>query len=156
MYIIDASVHVADARPQEPRHAEARALMSRIAQEGWQVSLPTICMAEISSAISRGVGKPDLARRLVAALRRVPHFEWVAVDEKLGELAAELAAEHQIRGCDAVYVALAQQRRATLISLDRQQRERVPPNVVARTPAEELVRLGWRSPGTAQYDPRVQ
>lgn len=142
MYVIDASVHVADARPQEPRHAEARALLSRIAREGWQVILPTVCMAEIAAAISRGAGQPDLARRLVAALRRIPHFEWVAVDERLGELAAELAAEHQIRGYDAVYVALAQQRGATLISLDRQQRERVPQNVIARTPAEELVQLG--------------
>jgi predicted nucleic acid-binding protein len=146
VYIIDASVHVADARPQEPRHAEARALLSRIAQEGWTVILPTICMAEISAAISRGAGKPDLARRLVAALRRVPHFEWVAVDEKLGELAAELAAEYQIRGCDAVYVALAQQGGATLISLDHQQRERVPADVIARTPAEELARLERCSP----------
>lgn len=60
----------------------------------------------------------------------------------LGHLAAELAAQHQIRGCDAIYVALAQQRGATLITLDNQQRQRVPPNVVARTPAEELAALG--------------
>jgi predicted nucleic acid-binding protein len=141
MYVVDASVHVADARPQEPRHAESRALLARIAREGWTVALPTICMAEIAAAISRGVGRPDLARRLVAALRRVPHFEWVAVDGRLGELAADLAAAHQVRGCDAVYVALAQQRGATLISLDHQQRERVPATIIARTPAEELARL---------------
>jgi predicted nucleic acid-binding protein len=141
MYVVDASVHVADARPQEPRHAEARLLLSRFAQEGWTVAIPTICMAEIAAAISRGAGNPDLARRLVVALGRIPHFEWVAVDERLGQLAADLAAEHRIRGCDAVYVALARQRGATLISLDHQQRERVPPDVIARTPAEELLRL---------------
>jgi predicted nucleic acid-binding protein len=49
-----------------------------------------------------------------------------------------MAADHQIRGSDAVYVALAQQKRATLITLDRQQQERVPPTITARTPAEEL------------------
>ncbi len=46
------------------------------------------------------------------------------------------------RSCDAVYVALAQQRNATLITLDGQQRERVPPDVLAYTPAEALHRLG--------------
>jgi len=39
-------------------------------------------------------------------------------------------------------VALAQQRDAALITLDRQQRERLPPDVVARTPAEELAGVG--------------
>ena len=55
--------------------------------------------------------------------------------------AAELAAQQQIRGCDAVYVALARQRGAVLITLDRQQRDRVPPDVVARTPAQELAEM---------------
>jgi predicted nucleic acid-binding protein len=56
-------------------------------------------------------------------------------------LAAQLAAQHQLCGCDSIYVALAQQRGSTLITLDRQQQERVPPGVIARTPAEELVEI---------------
>jgi predicted nucleic acid-binding protein len=142
MYVIDASVHVADARPQEPHHAEAQALLAQVAAQGWIVCLPVIILAEVAAAISRGTGRPVLARRLTAALRRVPHFQFVPVDDALGQLAADLAAQHQIRGCDAIYVALAQQRGATLITLDRQQRERVPPGVVAHTPAEELVTIG--------------
>ena len=142
MYVIDASVHVADARPQEPHHAEAQALLAQVAAERQVVCLPVIVLAEVAAAISRGTGRPALARRLTAALRRVPHFQFVPVDDALGQLAADLAAQHQIRGCDAIYVALAQQRGATLITLDRQQRERVPPGVMARTPAEELVAIG--------------
>jgi predicted nucleic acid-binding protein len=141
MYVIDASVHVADARPQEPRHSEARALLARLAVEARVVYLPEIVLAEIAAAVSRGTGERELAQGLVAALRRVPHFEYVSVDDVLGDLAASLAAEYQIRGCDAVYVALARQRGVPLISLDRQQRGRVPPDVVARSPAEELARL---------------
>lgn len=142
MYVIDASVHVADARPQEPHHAEAQALLAQVAAERRVVCLPVIVLAEVAAAISRGTGRPVLARRLTAALRRVPHFQFVPVDDALGQLAADLAAQHQIRGCDAIYVALAQQRGATLITLDRQQRERMPPGVVAHTPAEELVTIG--------------
>jgi len=142
MYVVDASVHVADARLEEPHHAQAHALLTRVAAEGWVIYLPEITLAEVAAAISRGTGQPGLARRLIIALRRVPHFEYVPVDDALGQLAAELAAQHQIRGCDAVYVALAQQRRATLVTLDRQQRDRVPSDVIARTPAEALVEIG--------------
>ena len=138
MYVIDASVHVADARPQEPHHAEARALLARVTAAGRAVYLPTIVLAEVAAAISRGTGRSTLAQRLVAVLRRVPHFRFIPVDDALGLVAAELAAQQQLHGCDAIYVALARQRGATLITLDRQQRERVPPDVVARTPAEEL------------------
>ena len=145
MYVIDASVHVADARPSEPHHREAHALLTRVAVEGWMVYLPTIALAEIAAAISRGTGQPGLARRFIGTLRRIPHFQFVPVDDALGDLAAELAAQHQIRGCDAIYVALAQHQNATLITLDRQQRERVPPHVIARTPAEELAEIARRS-----------
>jgi len=141
MYVIDASVHVADARPSEPYHQEAHALLARVAAERWIVYLPVIVLAEVAAAISRGTGQPTLARHLTTALRRIPHFQFVPVDDTLGDLAAELAAQHQIRGCDALYVALAIQRGATLVTLDRQQRERVPPHVIARTPAEELAEL---------------
>jgi predicted nucleic acid-binding protein len=141
MYVIDASVHVADARPQEPRHPEARALLARLAADEATVYLPEIVLAEVAAAISRGTGERTLAQRLVTALRRVPHFHYVPIDEGLGNLAARLAGEYQIRGCDAVYVALAQQQGARLITLDCQQRERVPPGVTACTPSAELERL---------------
>ncbi len=67
-----------------------------------------------------------------------PGVRIVIVDESLGNLATEVAAAYRIRGCDAVYVALAQMKHAVLITLDGQQRERAPIQVRARTPAGEL------------------
>jgi len=142
MYVVDASVHVADARPQEPHHAEAHVLMTNMAAEGCCVYLPEIVLAEVAAAISRGTGRSDIAQRLAAVLRRVPHFQYVPVDTALGDRAAQISARHRIRGCDAVYVALALERSAILITLDRQQWERVPPDLIARTPAEELAARG--------------
>ncbi len=138
MYILDASVYVADARPQEPHHAEAHALLAWVVTEGQDVYLPVIALAEVAAAISRGTGQPALAMRWIAAIQRIPGIQLNPIDETLARLAADLAAHYRIRGCDAVYVALARQRKATLVTLDRQQRDRVPPDVTARTPAEEL------------------
>jgi predicted nucleic acid-binding protein len=141
MYVIDASVHVADARLHEPHHVEARALLARVAVENLSVFMPEIVLAEIAAAISRGTDQIALAQRLVGALRRVPQFVFVPIEHSLGDLAAKIAAQYQIRGCDAVYIALAEQRNAILITLDHQQRERVPAHIVARSPAEELARM---------------
>jgi predicted nucleic acid-binding protein len=138
MYVIDASVHVADARPQDPNHAEARAFLDHVAANRCAVVLPTIVLAEVAAAISRGMGHPRVARLVTAVLRRQPHFQFVPVDGMLGDLAAEVAAQSQIRGCDAVYVALALQRSAVLITLDREQQARAPRDVEARSPAQEM------------------
>ncbi len=50
--------------------------------------------------------------------------------------------QSKIRGCDAVYVALAECHLTTLITLDRQQMERAPAHVSARTLAKELANMG--------------
>lgn len=138
MYVVDASVLVADVRPSEPHHQEAHAFLVRLTAEEQTLLLPTIALAEVAAAVSRGTGRPELARRLVAVLRRMPHIRLIPVDEPLADLAAELAAQHRIRGCDAVYVALARQHNAVLVTLDREQRERTPPFITVRAPAEEL------------------
>jgi predicted nucleic acid-binding protein len=114
----------------------------RVAVDRQPVSPPVIVLPEVAAAISRGTGEPALARRLTATLQRIPYFEFVPVSADLGQLAAALASDHGIRGCDAVYVALARQRSSTLITLDQQQRRRVPPDVIARSPAEELSAIG--------------
>lgn len=147
MFVVDASVHIADMRPSEPHHVEARAFLDHIRQTGEQVYGPTIVLAEIAGGIARGTGRPGLARRLTALLQRFPNFTLVPVDEALGGTAAEIAADHQIRGCDAVYVALAQQLAAPLVTLDIEQRQRAAAVVVAQTPTDALAALTHRIVG---------
>ena len=67
-----------------------------------------------------------------------PDLHRVAVDVALGDLTAEIAAKQRIRGCDAVYVALAYVEQAVLVTLDGQQRERAPSGVTTCTPAQAL------------------
>lgn len=139
-YVVDASVYVARTRRSEPGFADAAAFFHRLDVEQRSVYLPAIALPEIAGNIARATGKPRHARRLLAIFMQ-PYVYVVDVDATLGRLAANLAAEHRIRGCDAVYVALAQLRNAPLITLDQEQRQRVPLSVTARTPAEELAQL---------------
>ena len=62
----------------------------------------------------------------------------VPLDGALADVAARLAAASRLRGADAVYAAVAQQYGTTLITLDRQQLERLPPVVRTARPADVL------------------
>jgi len=143
-FVIDASVFVADAQPQESFHGDANRLLETLAAHQCLLYVPAIVLSEIAAAIARGVGDPDLAREAVELYRQWPGVRVTPVDEILGDLAAQVAAIYRIRGCDAVYVALAYVEQAILVTLDGQQRERAPASVTARTPAQALAE--WFQP----------
>jgi predicted nucleic acid-binding protein len=140
-YVVDTSVFMADAQPEEPHHGEAAALLGRALQEQWLILAPVIVLAEVAASIARNTGNPLLARLFISSLTSHAHIRIVEVDQLLGALAADIAAQHRSRGCDAIYIALAQVMNATLITLDKEQRGRVPSSVTARSPAEELALL---------------
>ena len=136
-FVLDASVLVA-ALPNEPHHADTKAIMQRLMAEQTALVLPTVALAEVAAAIARGAGDERLALQVVTAYAGHPELQWAPVDTALGLAAAQVAAGHRIRGCDAVYVALAQAQQAVLLTLDRQQCERSPATVPASTPAQAL------------------
>ena len=85
---------------------------------------PVILLAEVAAALGRGLGDMELAHRAVSFLRRELLLELFPVTEALAVKASEIAAERRIRGCDAIYVALAKQLDMELVTLDGQQLER--------------------------------
>jgi len=141
MYVIDASVQVSDLYREDVHHEASRHLFKVIEANGWPVVCPEILLPEVAAAIARATDDSDLAQRLARSLRRVPYYRFIAVDEGLADLAAELAARHRIRGCDAIYVAVAHRLRIKLVTWDEQQRERAAGAVEVLTPAEELEAL---------------
>lgn len=137
-FVLDASVLVAAALPNEPFHPDAKTLMKHLLDDGVYVYLPTIAFAEVAAAIARGAGDEQLALAVVAQYASRADLRRMTVDTTLGDQAARIAAEQRIRGCDAVYVALTECEQAVLVTLDGQQRERAPLSVIARTPTQAL------------------
>lgn len=136
--VLDASVLVAATRPNEPYHNNAQSSLQRLMAERVTMFVPTIALVELALAFSRGGADASLAEQVVEAYRQHPDLELVPVDEALAGVAATIAARQRIRGCDAVYVALAQEQRAVLVTLDNEQRQRAPATVSAWTPEELL------------------
>ena len=134
MAVIDASVYVALINARESDHSSSWAWFeqAKIARE--PVVAPVILLAEVSAALSRGIGDPALAHRAVGQLLRSSVIELTPVTAAVAKRAAAIAADHRIRGCDAVYVALAEQLNDHLVTLDQQQLERGAAVVTVRKP----------------------
>ena len=141
-FTVDASIFLNAFNPSEVGHEDSRRLLAHLQAQALPIIVPTLLVPETAAAIGRGSGDADLARAFVAALRRLPHLVWVPLDEVLADQAAGVAAEHGLRGSDAVYLSVALRFGSTLITLDREQRERVAPTAVARYPSEMLAEIG--------------
>lgn len=134
MAILDASVYVALLRATEPAHEQSWGWVQQARQRGERLLAPALLLPEVAAAISRGSQKPLLARRVAELLTRFSLIELVAVTPELAGHAASIAADHRLRGSDAVYVALAEELGQPLVTLDRQQLERGSSVVTTRAP----------------------
>lgn len=137
-YTVDASVFLNGFNPYEPGNEESRRFLDLLREQGVPIIVPTLLLPEVAAAVSRGRGDADLARRFAAALRQLPHLVLTPLDETLAWQAAEIAAQHRLRGSDAVYAAVALRFGSTLVTLDQEQRDRVSGIIPARLPSEEL------------------
>jgi predicted nucleic acid-binding protein len=126
---------------QEVHHLASLRLLEEVAARGVPVVCPEVLVPEVAAALARGVDDTGMTLRAAAHLRTLPGHRFAGVDRALSDLAARLAAECRLRGCDAIYAALAQREGARLITWDEQQRGRTAPVVDALTPAEALAAL---------------
>jgi predicted nucleic acid-binding protein len=70
------------------------------------------------------MGNTNQAHQVIRQLSRSTSIRLYPVTMGLAEQAAVIAADHRLRGCDAIYVALAKQLGEMLITLDKQQLQR--------------------------------
>lgn len=133
MPIVDASVYVAFFKADEVQHVPSRRWLRTASRSDEPIFSPAILLPEVASALGRGLGDTGLADYAVGLLRSRRFGELLPVTHALSARASKIAAEQRLRGCDAVYVALAQQLGMELVTFDRDQLERGAAVVVTRT-----------------------
>jgi predicted nucleic acid-binding protein len=141
IYTVDASVFLNAFNPYEAGHEASHRFLAGLQEQAVPIIMPLLLLPEVAAAISRGREDEALAREFATALTHLPHLVWVPLDSTLARQAAEVAARYRLRGSDAVYAAVALRFGATLITLDREQLERVEAVLAARTPAEALAEM---------------
>lgn len=140
-YTVDASVFVNGFNPYEVGHEESHRLLALLQEQAAPIVVPTLLLPEVAAAIGRGRQDTALAREFATALGHLPHLVLIPLDTTLAQQAADVAAQYRLRGSDAVYAAVALRFGSTLITLDREQRERVAGVLITRYPAEALTEL---------------
>lgn len=124
MAVIDASVLISCLLPEELGQAASLDWLNDAIVANEPLAAPAIVLAEVSAAVARRTNRPEMADWAVQRLRSAGHVQMTPVTEALATRAAEIAANQRIRGCDAVYVALARDLGQTLVTWDAQQLER--------------------------------
>ncbi|MBN1178030.1 MAG: PIN domain-containing protein [Anaerolineae bacterium] len=141
MFTVDASVHINALNPAEAGSAESQACLQRLAESRQRLFSPTLLLVEVAAATARTLDDSALALDLISGIRALPQQVWVPLDDTLADMAAQLGAQARLRGADAVYAAVARRYGTTLITRDRQQRERLADIVPVMTPEELLTSL---------------
>ena len=131
---IDASVFVSAFMPTEPAHSASKAFMLNVREQSIPIIVPVLVLPEISAALSRGQGKPELGKAFVQELRNFPNTTFIDVDVTVAKLAVDIAANNRLRGSDAVYAAIALRFGTDLITLDREQLDRLPKVLSVKAP----------------------
>lgn len=136
--VVDASVWVAAFLAHDAHHRDAAVLLHRLIEEGITVTTPLLALSEVAGAIARQTDDSELAEKITVFLHTQPWIQFVPLTDDLATVAAISAAQLRLRGADAVYVALAAQRKLTLVTLDREMLERTKEIVASATPTAWL------------------
>ncbi|MEW6348808.1 MAG: type II toxin-antitoxin system VapC family toxin [Thermodesulfobacteriota bacterium] len=141
MYTIDASVWVNAFDQREPGHLVSREFLELVRDRALPIYIPNLALVEVAGAISRTRQVPVPAQAFAAALSRLPHLAIRVVDEACALHALTLAAQHGLRGADAVYAAVALEAGSTLVTLDNEHLKRLVNLMTVFTPALALAGL---------------
>lgn len=121
--VLDASVAVAAARPNEPSHAASRARVARVLAGHDEIVVPAIFPIEVGASLAR------VGEQTVAVCAYVDALVSVATSvATIGPLRArrirDMAIASKLRAADAAYVWLATQEAVPLCTLDRELTQR--------------------------------
>ena len=142
-YTVDASVFGNATAGDEAGHQASATFLSEAEARRLPLALPSLLLCELAGLIARRFDDPELATRSIDRLIRLRNVKLVELDSKRACEAARIASEHRLRGADAVYVAVAREHGATLVTHDREQLERATAWVEVASPEALLAR--WRS-----------
>jgi len=115
-YVLDASALMTFFEDR-PGAAKVEELLAKAAEAKRPLAMSVVNWGEVYYSVWRARGEKAAAAKL-HEIAQLP-IEIVGVDLELGKLAARLKAQHNLPYADCFAVALAQARKATLVTSDK-------------------------------------
>ena len=134
MRAVDASVWVSRLVQVDEHYHASRRWLAHHLSGGSLLIAPALLLIEVAGAVSRRTGSSQLAHQATSRLLDLSMLRLVSVDQVLAREAARLAADLQLRGADAAYVAVAHHLNIPLVTWDREQAEKAQGAVIVLTP----------------------
>jgi len=131
---VDASVFVNAFSPKEDDSDKSFEFLSRLRRDSVPLIQPTLFFPEVVASIARKRNETEAALELAQELRKFPNLTLIDLDDDLAQFASETAAQYRLRGSDSVYAAVAIRFGAELVTLDKEQLERLPKVLTVKTP----------------------
>ncbi len=131
---VDASVFVNALSPDENGSDKSADFISRLKKEGTALIQPTLFITEVVASIARKQDSTQIALEVLQGLKKISNLTLVDLDNDFADFASEVAANNRLRGSDAVYAAVALRFGTELITLDKEQLERLPKVLAVRKP----------------------
>lgn len=133
--VVDANVWLSACGTHEPGHVESVTFLKASMERNVLFLLPALILPEVSGTAARRTRDERDGRALIEQLYRLPKVMFFDLDMRRAREAARLAGQLFLRGADAQYAALALERSAPLITLDRELHERAKGVIDCWTPA---------------------
>ena len=131
---VDASVFVNALSPDEDGSDQSAEFISQLKKDGSQFIQPSLFLPEVVASIARKQDDTEIALEVLQDLRKIPSLALIDLDDSLADLVSDIAATHRLRGSDAIYAAVALRFGTELITLDKEQLERLPKVLIVRKP----------------------
>jgi predicted nucleic acid-binding protein len=138
MSVVDASVWVSLLAADDVNHEPSRRWFEYAIAEGVTFTAPSLVLVGVAGAMTRRTGDQSVGVAAAARLGSIPELVFVELTVESAVRAAAIASRLVLRGADAVYVSLAVDLDAPLVTWDRQQRERSAPLISVSSPADDL------------------
>ncbi|WP_258084440.1 type II toxin-antitoxin system VapC family toxin [Thermococcus thermotolerans] len=101
---------------QLKRHQRAKELLSIFLEEGFQIYMPFLGLVEVSSLLTRKLGKDANADTVLSFLEK---YILIVSEEELKRTLLTLAKETGSRAADIYYISVAKSKGAVLVTADR-------------------------------------
>lgn len=138
MLTVNANVFVSASSRGDISHADSDLCLARIRHFGQEVHCPTLILPETASAIVRPTSNLVAAQMAIVSVETFPGMRLETLTDQRAQRATQVALTYRLRGADAVYVAVAQEFGATLITWDKEMLTRGGLAVPTMTPTDWL------------------
>jgi predicted nucleic acid-binding protein len=128
MKVIDSCVFVSAFCNKDPNHENGKKILEEIIEGKIEAVIPTIAMPEVCGVIRRITGSVEMANEVKKELEDLINSGLLKIEEltkRRMKEASEIAIRLGVKGADAIFISLAQELSAELVTFDNEIKKKI-------------------------------